>query len=623
VRIGAAIIAVAILAAGLLGGYGGEPSPEPTVQAFLLAWEQQRYGAAAALTTGQPAVVTTALRTSYQQLAAAALYLSMGRITQHGNTADASFFASVDLGRGGAPWTYDGRFTLRRTAATWKVDWSPSVINPGLRPGLRLAVLTSMPRREPVEDVHGRSLLRNSPAYVLGVWPDKLADPAATALAFGKALDLDPAQVLGQIQGAPPASFLELLTLSPTSYTSLGSKLGRVQGLAVFPVRRQLFDAQASEVVGSVSTENSAALRAEGASYQPGATIGLSGLEKVYQRMLVGTPTTEVVTEDAAGHQVAVLDQWKGQPGTPVRTTIDARVQAAADTALASGSGAGEVVAVQASTGAVLAVSDHGVRGQIVPPGGVLDGHMSPGNAFTIVSTAALLGAGFSVQSTIPCTSKLSVGGQTFTNDPTGLGTGTQPLFSADFANGCATAFVGLSRLLNSSRLTSAATGFGLGANWQLPLPAFAGSVPAPSTDAQLAADTLGSGNVQVSPLDMALVAAEVDSGTWHPPSLVTYPPDPGLEPKAPFSANTLDVLRQLMRGTVQSGAATSADLPGAPVYGQVGVAPVSNGRASAWVSWFVGFRGGVAFTAIEFGNSPQVSAVALGARFLQAMAAS
>jgi len=621
VRIGAAIIVTAILATGLLGGFAGEPSPEPTVQAFLLAWEQQRYGAAAALTTGQPAAVTSALETSYRQLDAAAVYLSMGRIAQHGNTADASFFASVDLGRGGAPWNYDGRLTLRRIGTSWKVEWSPAVINPGLHPGQRLAVLTSMPPRAAVQDTRGQPLLPSSSAYVLGVWPDKLADPAATALSFGKATGLDPGQILGYIQGAPPASFMELLTLSPASYASLHHRLRRVHGLQVRQVQGRLFDAQASEVVGSVGTENASALRAVGASYQPGATIGLSGLEQVYQRMLVGTPTTEVVTEDAAGHQVSVLDQWKGQPGTPVRTTIDPSVQTAADTALASDPNAGEIVAVQSSSGAVLGVSDHAVQGQGMPRGGVLDGHLSPGNAFTIVSTAALLGTGFSVDTTIPCTSVQSVGGQTFTNAPGGLGTGTQPLFREDFANGCETAFAGLSRRLTGSGITSAAADFGLGASWQLPLPAFAGSVPAPTTDAQLAADTIGSGKVQVSPLGMALVAAEVESGVVHPPALVTNAGDPPAALRAPFSANTLGFLRQLMRQTVHSGAAAAANLSGAPVYAQVGVAPVGNGRENTWASWFVGFRSGVAFAVLEFGNSPQVSAVPLATRFLQAMA--
>ena len=46
---------------------------------------------------------------------AAAYYLSMGPITQHGGTAEAHLFASVDLGQDGAPWSYEGRFAMRKT----------------------------------------------------------------------------------------------------------------------------------------------------------------------------------------------------------------------------------------------------------------------------------------------------------------------------------------------------------------------------------------------------------------------------------------------------------------------------------------------------------------------------
>ena len=111
-RVIAAAGATVVLLIGLaLGWASPSPSAEPTVQAFLLAWENGDYTSAAALTTGAPAVaVAAALESAYQQLGAADLSLSMGNIAQHGDTADAHFKASVNLGRGGQPWTYTGNF---------------------------------------------------------------------------------------------------------------------------------------------------------------------------------------------------------------------------------------------------------------------------------------------------------------------------------------------------------------------------------------------------------------------------------------------------------------------------------------------------------------------------------
>ena len=60
-----------------------------------------------------------------------------------------------------------------------------------------------------------------------------------------------------------------------------------------------------------------------------------------------------------------------------------------------------------------------------------------------------------------------------------------------------------------------------------LPVPAFSGSVPSAADGADLAAETIGQGNVRMSPLAMAMVAAAVDSGRWHTPQVVRARPIP------------------------------------------------------------------------------------------------
>src|SRR6266536_882121 len=177
----ALIGAIATLAVLLVSAGSPDPSAEPAVQQFLLAWEQGQYRTAASLTTGEPTAVTAALRTAYRQLDAANLVLSMGRITQHGDNGAAQFNASIDLGRSGAPWEYQGRLALRMVDSTWEIVWSPSVIYPGLRPGFRLAVVTRMPRRAALLDDTGSPLARRSLVYIAGVHPGRLNDPRRTA----------------------------------------------------------------------------------------------------------------------------------------------------------------------------------------------------------------------------------------------------------------------------------------------------------------------------------------------------------------------------------------------------------------------------------------------------------
>ncbi len=228
---------LALLAVVLVSARSPDPSAEPTVQQFLLAWEQGQYRAAAALTTGAPKTVMTELRTAYRQLDAANLVLSMHQVSQHGHDGHAQFNASIDLGRSGAPWQYQGHFTLRMINSTWKIVWSPSVIYPGLRTGYRLAVVTTMPKRAALLDAAGHPLARRTPVYVLGVHPGRLADPEQTADELADATSLDANEVYGDILSAPSAQFFELARLRPSAYHRLarpppGARADRQAGQA-------------------------------------------------------------------------------------------------------------------------------------------------------------------------------------------------------------------------------------------------------------------------------------------------------------------------------------------------------------------------------------------------------
>jgi cell division protein FtsI/penicillin-binding protein 2 len=323
-----------------------------------------------------------------------------------------------------------------------------------------------------------------------------------------------------------------------------------------------------------------------------------------------------VVAATAGGRTVRVLRTWSGRPPAPVHTTIDGGVQRAATQAVTAAPGSAAIVAMQTSSGRILAVADHKARG--MPSIDPLAGQYPPGAAFTIVSTEALLAKGVTVNTPVPCTPVNSVGGHNFRNVPPETKADMGATLGGDFARSCATAFAGLSLRLDTAELNKAAAGFGFGQTWQLPLPGFSGTVGASNGVTQLAAATIGQGNVKVSPLTMAGVAAQVATGTWHEPALVTRPPDAQQSRQAPFAAGTLASLRNLMRDAVRSGAARRASVSGQLVYGQVGTALLTSGRHKKWATWFVGYRGDIAFAAVEFTASPQVSAAPLAASFLR-----
>jgi cell division protein FtsI/penicillin-binding protein 2 len=609
----AAVLALVVVAFGfgLTEGFGSEESAEPAVQAFLLDWQQGRYAQAATLTDGGPSQVTAELAAAYTDVDATNAFFSLKSVTQHGSTAVAEFQATVDLAQSGQQWTYTGRFLLISSDGQWTVHWTPSVINPTLAVGDRLAAVTTFPQRAQITDMNGQPLVTESADYQVGVYPDRLTNEAKTAAKFSDATGLDEQQVLGQIQAAPPDSFLSLLTLQPTSFTDQWHRLDKVPGLGYVRRTERLFDSPEQLTVGEVGTEDSSVLRAEGAAYQPGMTVGETGLEQTYQDALVGTPTTSIVVVNSAGATVATLWDSLGHPGTSLRTTLSTTDQKAAATALAAQSGSGEIVAVDARSGDIRVLASHQTGSTRLPGGGSpLNGEVAPGMSFSIVSAAALLTARVAENQPLPCQPTATVGGVTFSYQASAPSTAT---FASDFATGCGTAFATLSTALTARTLTVAERGFGIGSTWHLPVSAFPGSASTASGAAEMAAQTIGQSGVLMSPLGMAMVAAEVDAGVGRTPALVAGAAS--ATTPVPMSAAGLTELRQLMRLAVKSGAAHSANLPGAGVYGQAGVVKIG---ANTYLSWFVGYRGDLAVAAIETGTTAHQAAASLAGTFLK-----
>jgi cell division protein FtsI/penicillin-binding protein 2 len=605
------VVVVGVLGVGFVTGFGGQGSAEPTVQAFLFDWQQGKYAQAGALTNGAAGEVGTQLAAAYTDLDASNQFFAMDHIVQHGSTAIATYRATVDLAEAGQQWSYIGTFGLTLENGNWVVDWAPSLINPSLAAGDRLAVVTSFAPRAAVADVNGQPLVAATTDYRIGVYPGRLKHPAATAAGFSAVTGLSAQQVAGQIQAGPPSDFLSLLTLDPAGYRSLWPKLSTVPGLTEQRRTERLFGVAAQEAVGEVGTENSSVLRDEGAAYLPGMTVGLTGLEKTYQDELIGTPTTSVVVVNAAGHSVATL--WSsagGRAGAPVRTTLNSPQQTAAVSALAGESNSAEIVAVDTRTGAIRVLASRNAPGGVrLPTGGTLNAEVEPGMTFSIVSAAALLSTGIGADHPLPCEPVADVGGETFTYQPAAPGTAT---LATDFADGCGTAFANMSRTLTAQQLTSTERAFGIGASWKLPLSAFSGTAPALRGEAQVAAQATGTGGVLMSPLGMATVAAEVAAGTGHSP--VILPADSGTTWQAPLTGTELSQLRQLMRLAVTSGSAHAANVSGTPVFGQAGV--VQSGQHS-YLSWFVGYRGSLSVAVLETGTTAAQAAAALAGTFL------
>jgi cell division protein FtsI/penicillin-binding protein 2 len=606
--------------------HGGGTSPEPTVAQFLLDWETGQYQRAAALTDGPQAAVASELLSAYKQVNANSLTLRMLSIDQHGSTARAEFRASVDLGTG-LQWKYGGSFALRETGQNWQVSWSPSVIVPGLQAGERLALVNLPAGRKQINAASGEPLTLPSTAYEIGVYPGKLkgAEISATAHQLAGVLHQPQATAItlaGQMGSSLTTNryFQELFTLTPAAYHEVARKLRAIPGVIVRTVTERLYDSIAPDVVGQVGTETAQVLQEEGATYRPGTTVGESGLQQRFQGQLTGSPGTAVVILRDDGTAVSEKLLRKGLQGKPVQTTIDYNSQLAANAAVAQASGSAALVAVQAGTGKILAVASHQATG--MPDLDPLAGQYRPGQAFTMISAAMFLAGGLTPDTILPCPASNSVNGHNFYNQPAEPHLRQSTRFSRDFAIGCSTALAGASQKMSAASLVKAADEFGIGAPWTLPLDPsdyFSGTIGEPTgqlSEVGLAEDTIGRGDVRVSPLAMALAAATAASGKWTAPSLVTGVPDPKTTVRATMSPQVLSKLQQLMRDAVAHGRGGAANA-GDTLYGQAGVAPFGSG-GKLFISWFVGYQGSTAFAVAELFKSPSGSAAPLAGTFLR-----
>lgn len=604
-RLRAAVaLAGALAVTATSAGCFAEPSALPTVRDFLVAWQAGHYADAAKQTDGDRKAVAAALRALPSQLDLASLHLSLGPLRQNGDDAVSQFEVRIDLGDNGPPWDYRGQMHLRRRNGEWKVVWSPSIIHPQLGPGQRLAVVTVTPKRASILDSRGKSLTRSTRAEIFGVVPGQLADPQKTLGELSKITNLDKDRVIGHVLSAPPQEFLPLVTLQVPDQAAQAARLAQVAGVQSRTKNLPLAPAAAADVVGRLGPATAELLQQAGAPYQPGDTVGVSGLQALDQRMLAGTPTVEVVAQDPSGAHTKELYEAPGTPSQSVHTTIDRTVQNAAEHALGHLRAPASLAAVDQTTGEILALANNAAQHGT---DAALDGHYPPGMTFSIVTTRALLQYDHKLSAPVACPPTLNVGGQVFHGT-----TSRSKTFQSNFAVSCPTAFASLYRNLSYQDLRTSAAHFGIGAPWTLPLPSFSGSVPVPVNDAERAASMVGQGRVQVSPISMALAAAAVGSGTWRPPRLLkdstpSVPPQ-SLDP----TTDSVTTLQSLMQRAVQHGSARAANLPGAVVRGVAATVPYGNGKT---VSWFVGYRDNVAFALAVEGK---VSAAQVAATFLR-----
>jgi cell division protein FtsI/penicillin-binding protein 2 len=610
-----------LLAAGGCSLLKDEPGPDAAARAFLAAWARGDTAAAAAQ-TDDAAGAQAGLDALRRGLGATSGTLGLGEVTSEGeDNATAKYTAEWALPAVAGSWRYDGTLPLVRTGNTadaWTVQWGPSDLHPRLPAGRTVRVVRELPERAALQDAAGQPLFRRQAVVTVGVEPRRVTDLSALATALAAALEIDPADIVADVKAAKPTAFVPVITLRRADYEKVKPKVYDLPGTVFQSGQRQLGPTArfAQPLLGRLGEATAEVLKEAGDAYRAGDELGVSGLQRALNGQLAGTAGARIEAT-ASGQPPVVLGRVDGKAGTPVRTTLDRAVQQAADTAVAAATTPTALVAVKPSTGEIVAVANN----EKAPYDIGLAGRFPPGSTFKIVTATALLTGGV-VQpaSAVECPATTVVYGKRFQNSDR-FDLGRVPLRTA-FAQSCNTTFTQLSQRLDDGALATAAGLYGVGSSWELPVAAFGGSVPAPKDDAEKAADAIGQGRVEVSPLTMALVAAQVAKGGPVVPALVAGQPAAGQPPAGPPAA-VLPALREMMRAVVTEGTASALAAAGTgadAVSGKTGTAEYGTEVPPRSHAWFAGFRDDLAFAVfVQDGQSSRTTAVPVARAFLAA----
>ena len=382
---------------------------------------------------------------------------------------------------------------IHEEGGSQKVSWSRSLTFPGVPPGERLTRRTTLPRRA--------SLLARD-GSVLAESPPGSADASGEA---------------------------ELTRSSP-----LGEVANAVIG-----------------TVGAPPSSRRAALEAEGVPSE--GLVGLSGLERAFDRQLRGTAGGELL----AGSQV--LAAVNPRPAQPVRTSVSPGIQRAAVTAL--GGQLGGAVVMQPSTGQILAVAGIG-----------LNGLQPPGSTFKMVTLTGALNAHVATPHTVfPYATFATLDGVKLHNANGEECGGT---LSHAFAVSCNSVFTPLGVKLGAPRLVSTAELFGF--NHEPGIEGASESTLPPAGQIQgeldVGSTAIGQGEVLATPLQMLTVAATIADGGRRPRPTFEAGAHATFAARA-ASPSVAHTVRHLMIDVVREGTGTSAAIPGVTVAGKTGTA--------------------------------------------------
>jgi penicillin-binding protein 2 len=475
----------------------------------------------------------------------------------------------------------------------------------------RVQLIVVPPRRGWIIDRIGKPIAINRSDFRVDVIPEQIVDREGTIATLTRLLALTPDEVdrihreMKAAKGYQPVQIAENIPYE--RYAAVTVRLPELPG--VQPQRGfSRFYPSASAVAHLVGYVGAASAK----DYEkeknpllitPGFKIGKEGLEKTLETNLRGTPGGQRVELTARGKLVRELTPKPDRSGGTVQLTIDAALQDYA--ARRMGDQSGSLVVIDCRTGGILAfVSMPAYDPNSFSDGigrvewGMLSGddHLPllnkvtqglypPGSTVKPMNALALLEMGVAPTEVVNCSGGLMVGNRRFSCWKRG-GHGGVNMHRA-VEQSCDVYFYEMSRRHGYDGFATVARRVGLGEKFDLPVASQRfGTVPDSEwklrkykekwTVADSVNSSIGQGYVLVNPLQLAVMASRLASGTMLQPRLIAR--QKTIAPPLGASAEHMEIIHAAMNAVVNgNGTAGSArmQIPGVFLAGKTGTAQV------------------------------------------------
>jgi penicillin-binding protein 2 len=488
-------------------------------------------------------------------------------------------------------------------------------------------------------DKNGVPLVDNRPAFTLSLIPRELPreDQSRDAVLgrVASLLQIPYAELEESITRVPSDSFLPVrvrrgLTLEDMAKIEewkleLPGVIVEVEPQRTYPNSRF-----AAHLLGYVREASDEQLK--GGRYRRGDMVGQSGLERLLDEFLRGRDGGERIEVDALGRPVRVVQHTDPHPGSQVITTIDRRVQEAAEQAMEGKAGA--VVVMDPRSGDIRALvstpafeidrftatidraawlrvvqdPDHPLLNRAI------QSQYAPGSIFKIVVTAAgLQEATIAPMDRVYCNGEFHLGAWTFKDWKEG-GHGSVDLQKA-LAQSCNIFYYQAGLKIGGAAITKYARAFGFGTATGVELGGEKlGLIPQPKgrrkswQGGDIVNMSIGQGQVLVTPMQVARFMAAVANGgvLWKPrlverierPDRGVLYSDPGqVAGHVELSPAVWAFLRQALWAVVNDGTGVGAKIPGIDIAGKTGTAQMiahskaEKGQDHAWFAAFAPVR--------------------------------